>query len=96
MCEPKSSGLSDASFPARRPMMLPAKSIVGSSLAARIQSITTVRAARSASLYANARDAALRVLSEFREGGQVRVDAVAVHAEIGLRPGPAARHGARG
>lgn len=50
MCEPKRIGLSDASDPARLPMMLPPTSIETSSPASRIRPMTYVRPCLSKSL----------------------------------------------
>ncbi len=84
MCDPKSSGLSDASLPARRPMMFPAKSMVGSSFAARIQSSTTARAGAIRVAVRHARHTALRVLAEFAQRREMRVDAIGVDAKVSL------------
>ena len=84
MCDPKSSGWSDASLPARRPMMFPAKSMLGSSFAARIHSITFARAALSASLYATRDTPPSGFLPNSLERGEMRVDALGVDAEVSL------------
>ena len=86
MCEPKSSGLSDASLPGA----------TADDVAGEVDRRIELRGAHPFDhdgarrlvdvAVGNARHAALRVLSELGERGEVRVDALAVHAELGLRP----------
>src|SRR5512142_2442029 len=81
MCEPRSSGLAEASLPARVPTIFPAASIVTCRPASRIRVHDVLPPLLVGVGVRHAADATLGILAVLRQGFEVLLDTSAVHTQ---------------